>query len=252
MTRRPRSPLARFVALLRGAFAGWVRQREQRSPGAVYEDAIQERTRHYAQLKRAVAGILYMRNKLEGEIEELRAELARTHGEIRAAVRDGRDAQAITLIEHKHAVSEDLERAEQEIEKIRAEAGEAKDNLVRFRDEIRGLEREKVRMQATLANAHARRRIHEALEGFSLDGEMRALESVREYVARVRTEGNLDEELGDAGLAARIRRIREDSRQDAARQELEELKRSLRPQVLAADAGAIPLPGSRTAAPAEA
>jgi phage shock protein A len=252
MTRRPRSPIGRFFALLRGGFAGWVRRREQRSPSAVYEDAIQERTRHYADLKRAVAGILYMRNKLDGEIGELRAELARTHEEIRAAVRTGRDGQAISLIEHKHAVAEDLARAEQEIEKVRSEADEAKGNLVRFRDEIRGLEREKVRIQATLANAHARRRIQEALEGFSLDGEMRALESVREYVARVRTEGHLDEELGDEGLAARIRRIRKDSSEDAARQELEELKRSLRPQVLPADASAIPLPESRTAAGVEA
>ena len=35
---------------------------------AVYEQAIDERTRQYRQLKEAVAGILYMRNKLEAEI----------------------------------------------------------------------------------------------------------------------------------------------------------------------------------------
>ena len=65
---RPRSPLARLFALIRGGFASFVREREERSPKAVYEQAILERQRHYAELKRAVAGILYMRNKLDGEI----------------------------------------------------------------------------------------------------------------------------------------------------------------------------------------
>ena len=70
MGNRNRSLLGRFVALIRGNLLGWMRDREERSPRAVYEQAIQERTRHYADLKRAVAGILYMRNKLEAEITE--------------------------------------------------------------------------------------------------------------------------------------------------------------------------------------
>jgi phage shock protein A len=82
--------------------------------------------------------------------------------------------------------------------------------------------------------------VREALDGLSLDGELRALESVREHVARVRSEGRLDAELGDAGLAARLREIRADSRDDAARRELEELKRRLRPATLAAEIEVTP------------
>lgn len=242
MESRPRSILGRFVALVRGALAGWVRDREQRSPRAVYEEAIHERTRHYAELKRAVAGILYMRNKLEGEMRQVREELARLHEDIRGALRRGDDEAALALIGRKQTLSEELERTEEEIEKIRAEAEEAKVNLVRFRGEIRALEREKVRMLASLANARARRRIQEAFEGFSLEGEMRALESVREYVARIRTEGRLDQELGDSGLQERIREIRAESRSEAARRELAELKRRLRPPALAPESATLEMP----------
>jgi phage shock protein A len=235
MSRRPRSILSRFFALVRGSLRGWVRDREEQSPRAVYEEAIVDRTRHYADLKRAVAGILYMRNKLDGEIHEVRNALAQIHEDIRIALRKGDDAAALALVRRKQGFVAELERAEQEVDHIRAEAEEAKGNLVRFRDEIRNLEREKVRMLATLANANARRRIQETLDGFSVEGEMRALESVREYVARVRTEGRLEEEIdaSDTGLQHRIREIRADAQEDAARRELQELKHRMEPAVLA-------------------
>ena len=113
---------------------------------------------------------------------------------------------------------------------MRSEAEEAKVNLVRFRDEIRSLVREKSRMLATLANAQARRRIQQALEGLSVDAEMKALETVREHIARISTEGRLDRELGDDGLRTRLRAIRDEAREEAARRELDELKRQLLPQ----------------------
>jgi phage shock protein A len=85
-------------------------------------------------------------------------------------------------------------------------------------------------MLATLANAQARRRIQRALEGLSVDAEMKALESVREHIARVATEGTLDRELGaDPALRTRLRAIRDEAREEAARKELAELKRDLLP-----------------------
>jgi len=109
-------------------------------------------------------------------------------------------------------------------------------NLVRFREEIRGLVREKSRMLATLANAQARRRIQEALEGLSVDADMRALESVREHVARLSTEGSLERELGDPGLRTRLRAIHDEAREEAARSELAEIKQQLLPEAAAAAA----------------
>ncbi len=80
----------------------------------MYERAIAERTRQYGELKRAVAGVLYMRNKLEGEIRERRVEIARTQGDICRAVKRGDDEAALELISHKDGFVEDLERAERE------------------------------------------------------------------------------------------------------------------------------------------
>ena len=172
-----------------------------------------------------------MRNKLEAEIVDRRAEIARMHEDIRRAVRRGQDDISLTLISQKQSLMEDLERSEREFEGLRAEAEEAKANLVSFREEIRSLVHEKGRMLATLANAQARRRIQEALEGLSVDAEMKALEGVREHIARISTEGNLDRELGGDQML-RLREIRDEARSDAARRELDEFKRQLRPQAL--------------------
>ncbi len=229
---RPRGLLGRFSNLIRGLFSTWIKDRERRSPRAVYEQAINERILQYRQLKEAVAGILYMRNKIEGEIHERRAEITRLHDDIRRAVRRGDDRTSVTLIAHKQVQSEELERAEQELQTVRNEAEEAKRNLVCFREEIRALERERGRVLATLANAHARRRIQEALEGMSVDADMRALEGVREHAARLSTEGQLARELGSDGQQARLREIRREARLEAARRELEVIKNELEPRVI--------------------
>jgi len=226
---RPRGLFGRLRNLLRGIFSVWIRDSEIQNPRAVYEQAIHERTRQYHQLKEAVAGILYMRNKLEAEITDRRAEIARLHDDLRRAVRRGSDDTSLALISRKQSLVEELEHAERELEGVRSEAEEAKLNVVRFRDEIRSLVHEKSRMLATLANAQARRRIQQALEGLSVDAEMRALESVREHIARLSTENGLERELGDASLRTRLRAIRDEAREEAARRELSELKRQMLP-----------------------
>ena len=95
---RPQGIFGRLRNLLRAVFAGWVRDGEIQNPRAVYEQAINERTRQYRQLKEAVAGILYMRNKLDAEIVERRAEIARLHDDVRRAVRRGHDDLSVKLI----------------------------------------------------------------------------------------------------------------------------------------------------------
>ena len=54
---------------------------------------------------------------------------------------------------------------------------------------------------------------------------------MRDYVARVASETELERELGtDSDSRRRVRAIRDDVRHEAARRELEELKRSLAPR----------------------
>jgi phage shock protein A len=230
-TQRRRGLLGRLKGLLEGLFATWVRDRETRSPEAVYEQAIRERTRQYRELKQAVSGILYMRHKLEREIRERRTELTRLQADIARAVRRGDDEVALVLIPQKESLVQELQRVEEEVKQVRDEVEGAKANLIRFRSAIRSLEREKVRALATLANAQARWRIQEALRGLSVDSEMEALESVREHISRLVAENRLDGELEDAGLQARMQEIREEARTEAARRELDELKRRLLPVI---------------------
>jgi phage shock protein A len=241
---RPQGLLARFGSLLRGVFSVWIRDRENRSPEAVYEQAIAERTRQYRELKDAVAGILYMRNKIQAEITERRADIARLHDDIRRAIRKSQDDLAVTLIAHKQGLFEELERSEQELQGVRSEADEAVRNLARFREEIRGLIREKGHALATLANARARRRLQQALEGLSVDAEMSALESVREYISKMASSNELDREVGDANMRSRLREIRDEARRDAALSELEQLKRDMANRVLeerASRQGGVPI-----------
>jgi phage shock protein A len=234
---RSASLIGRVRSLLRGLFSVWIRDRELESPEAVYEQAIRGRMKQYRELKSAVAGILFMRGKLEGEINERRAEIARLHDEIRRALNREDEDSCLTLIAHKQSLFEDLERAESELDAVRVQADEAKANLVRFREEIRGLVREKGRMVATLANAKARRRLQAAIDGLSVDAEMDALEGVREEIARMTAEGDLDRELGDAAIRGRMHDFRDQARRDAARSELEQMK-------LQMTSHAIPVMGS--------
>jgi len=204
--RQSRSLAGRLRNLIHGILAVWIRDSERQNPRAVYEEAIHQRTRQYRELKEAVAGILYMRNKLEAEIVERRADIARLHDDVRRAVRLGQDELSVPLIARKQLLLEDLERAERDLEGVRSEAEEAKSNLVRFRHEIRELVQEKSRMLATLANAQARRRMSEAIEGLSVDADMKALEGVRDHIARITTEGALEREIGDATVRRGPRR----------------------------------------------
>ena len=229
---------ARLRSLFRGNFSIWLRDKELDSPQAVYEQAIAERVRQYRELKNAVAGILYMRGKLESEVTERRAEIARLHDDVRRAVRRGHDELSLSLIERKQALFEELERSESDLQTVRSEAEEAKNNLMRYREEIRSLVREKGRMLATLANAKARRRLQVAIEGLSVDAEMDALESVREQVSRMVVEGQIDEEIGDdAGLRVRLREFRDEARNEAARRELDQLKDEMASSTLPASIG---------------
>jgi phage shock protein A len=229
MRKQSRGLFGRIRNLMRGMMSVWMRDTERDNPRAVYEQAINERTDQYRELKEAVAGILYMRNKLEAEITERRAEIARLFDDVRRSIRSGNDDTSVHLIAQKQLLMEDLERAECELEGVRSEADEAKTNLVRFREEIRELVNEKSRMLATLASAQTRRRISEAIDGLSVDADMRALESVREHIARIATETSLDREIGADQVRTRIRSIRDEVRGESARRELAELKQQLEP-----------------------
>lgn len=225
---RPRGALARVFHHLSSSIHGWVRRREHENPRDVYEQAIEGRLRRYAELKEAVAGVLYLRNKLEAEIRDRRGEIARLASDAERAVRRGDESLAVAIVTHRHELEADLTRAEGELEGLRNEADAAKDNLLHFREEIRSLEREKGRALAVWAGARMRRQVRAAIDGMSVDADVRALEGVREHVAKLATEAHLDGELARGSeLGVRLAEIRGEARHEAARQEVEAIKQRL-------------------------
>jgi phage shock protein A len=204
-----------------------------RHPGAVYEAAIQQRIEQYGKLRRAAAGVLYMRGKVGGELEQRSKTLAQLHDELGAAVYRDDDGLALMLIERKAALDTDIERLTKELGEVTAEAEIAKKNLITFRNDIAQLRDEKMRMLARWANARARRQYHETMNGLaSSEADISALAEVREHINRLVAEVQLSREFGDADLEQRLSAIREAEAESSARTQLLEMKRARRRTLL--------------------
>lgn len=225
--------MARLRNLVRGIMGGWVRGTEHRHPGAVYEAAIQQRIGHYGKLRQAAAGVLYMRGKLSGELEQRSGALTRLHSELAAAVDNDDDGVALMLIDRKAALEADIERLTRELKEVTAEADLAKKNLITFRNDIAHLRDEKVRMIARWANAKARRQFQETLNGLaSSDADIGALAEVRDHINRLVAEVQVSRDFGDADLEQRLNAIREAGAESSARTQLREMKRARRRTLL--------------------
>jgi phage shock protein A len=217
---------ARVQNLVRGVMAQWLGRREERHPGAVYEAAIHERMEQYVKLREAAAGVLYMRSKLSKELQLRSTELTRLRNQLEIAVDLDDDAAALALIGRRDASAAEVERLTAELTDLTAEADTAKKNLTAFQSEITRLRDEKVRMMARLANAKARLRLQETLNGLSPDADIRALEAVRDHINRLVSEVQVARDAGDPELERRLGNIRDAEAHAAARAQLDELKRS--------------------------
>lgn len=223
--------ITRLVNLIRGTTAQWLGRRERRNPEAVYENAIEQRLAQYGRLREAAAGVLYLRSKLAAEMEQRAKDLRAVNRQLELAVEGDDDDIAIALIRRRDVLVADVERVTAELGDLTREAETAKKNLILFQDQIVRLREEKVRMTARLANARARLRLQETLNGLSPEADIRALEAVRDYVNRISTEVQLSQELGDGELDKKLADIRETEADAGARAQLEEMKRA-RPRKL--------------------
>jgi phage shock protein A len=212
--------------LIRGVLGQWLGRREQRNPEAVYEAAIQERLEQYGKLRQAAAGVLYARTKLSKEMQLKSAELARVDKQLDIAVDHDDDAAALVFISRRDALHADVERLTGELSELTGEAETAKKNLIAFQQEIARLREEKVRMIARLANAQARLRLQETLNGLSTDADIRALEGVRDHINQLVAEVQVARDTSDTDLERRLGKIREAEADSAARAQLDELKRA--------------------------
>ncbi len=217
---------SRISNLWSGFLSLFIGNIEKENPEAVYEAAIQARKKKYDELKKAVSGIIVLRNKLSKELDEKTSELNELDGQIRVAVEQDEDEVALVLLQRKEDAEKRVASIEGELEQARTDAEAAKASIVTFQAEIEKLQREKAATLARLETAEARIKIQETLDGMSLDADIQALDNVRDHVARKQAEADVNSELGDAEIGSKLKKIQAQAGTATARNKLEALKRA--------------------------
>ena len=159
----------------------------------VFGEALSVQARRHAEMKQAAAGLLYVRNKLEVDLLEHRAEESRASTP-KFARKSGRQSGAGAGLDSDQDAS--LRGARPARERARGAPGRGGGGeaaVPRLPEELRSLEREKLRAVATLQGARLRRRL-EKLSALD-DRAPRPLEAVRSEVARLLSESHLEREL---------------------------------------------------------
>lgn len=217
---------SRLGNLWRGFLSLWIEGVEAEHPEAVYEAAIEARVKQYGDLKKAVSGMVYLRNKLSAELEKKTHDLNEVNAQIPVAVQSGEDDVALVLLEKKETLTNEIAGLKGELERAQAQAEEAKSSLLSFQGEINKLKAEKDQMLAKRANAEARIKIQESLEGLSMDADIKALDGVRESIHKLSAEADVTKEIGDQSLDKKLQNIKAKTASASARAQLEALKQA--------------------------
>lgn len=228
----------RLANLWKGFLSLWVSNIETKNPEAVYEAAIEERIRKHKELKKAVSGIVYLRNKTSAELETKEKELKEIMTQLPVAIEEGEDEVALVLIQKKDSLTSDIGELTGQLSKIKDQADDAKSGLLAFQAEIEKLKREKDEMLAKKANAEARISIQETLNGLSTDADIKALDNVREHVNKLQAEADIGAEIEGDSLDAKLAKIKEKAGQSGARSQLDAMKAQMAAKKAAA-AGAV-------------
>lgn len=219
--------LNRVANLWNGFWGLFLTSTEQKNPEIVYEAAISARIAQHAQLKKAVAGIIYLRNRTAADLSMKSEQLQDVFAQIPVAIESGDDDVAMVLLQHKNELEPAILALQTELEKIQKQADEAKDSLIAFRADIEKLRREKDEMLAKKATAEARIQIQETLDGLSTDADIKALENVRESINKKAAEADVGSEINGSSLDVRLKKIKAKTGDATARLQLEEMKRSM-------------------------
>ncbi len=229
----------RIANLWNGFWGLFISRAEQRNPELVYQAAIDEGVRKHRELKKAVSGIVYLRNKLSGELESKERELAETNAQLPVAVESGDDDVAVVLLQRKAELEKAITDVRTELDKVSAQAEDAKQGLVQFQAAIEKLKRERDEMLAKKATAEARIQIQESLDGLSTDADMKALDNVREGIHKLQAQADVGSEIKGDSLDAKLKKVREKTADATARNQLDELKKQLAAQKAAAQGASI-------------
>ena len=178
----------------------------------------------YSALKRATAAIIRRREELAERLQTQQKELAQVSGDLSTAVETNQDDLAVVLIQKKNQLEASIAELQADADTAAKDADSAKQSLLSVQNEIKKLKAEKETMVAKLESAQARMRIQDQLEGLSVDAEVQALDNVRTHIKTQVAQANLNKELGETDLDARLKTLRNASGDVTAKQQLNEMK----------------------------
>ncbi len=225
----------RLSNLWNGILGRWISTKETNNPEAVYETAIDERIKRHRELKKAVSGIVYLRNKLTAELETQERDLQEVHAQLPVAIEAGDDEVALLLITKKNTLEASIAQTRLDLDKVSTQAKDATETLISFQGEIEKLKRERDEMLAKRATAQARIQIQETLDGLSTDADIKALQNVRENIHKLQAEADVGTEIKQDSLDARLAKVKVKTQDAAAQLQLEELKKQMAARTTAAE-----------------
>ena len=216
----------RLGNLWKGFISLWISDVEKKHPEIAYENAINSMVEKYAQLKKATASIIRRREELEQRLTAKSKELTQVEADLNTAVDTNQQDLGMILIQKQKQLAEEVASLKGDLTQAQNDADSAKASLVQVQAEIKKLKAEKDQMLAKMASAQARVRIQEQLEGLSVDNEVKALEGVREHIKTTIAQANLNSELQETDVDARLRKLRESTGDATAKSEWERLKQA--------------------------
>lgn len=202
---------------------------EQRNVAAVYEAAIENAVKHTAEFQERLAGLVVQRDRASEELATHETELRRVAAGVEGAVAEDDDDTALVLLARKDELLSAIDATSRRVTELTERVEEAKQNLAELRAGVPALRREKEQAVANHALAEARIEIQEATTGLSDQAHHRGLDSVRESIGRLERAANpgyLDSE-GES-VRGRAEAMGRKAKEDAARAQLEAMKRQLR------------------------
>ena len=210
----------RISNVFKGKASNAVSNIEKNNPEAVYEAAITERTKQYAELKSAAAELVMLRDKTRDKLATNEREMATVEPAEMIAVQEGEEEAALALLEQKQRLESEITTQRRDLEDYTARATETTDGLRAFQAEISKIKREKTAMHSRTSNAEARLDIQNSLEGISTDASTAGLANVRESIGRMAAGADID-----SPIPARVSQA--NLAQSQARAQLAALKRQM-------------------------
>jgi phage shock protein A len=215
---------SRVRNLWKGFLSIWISDVEKKHPEIAYENAINSMIEKYTTLKKATAAIIRRREEIEARLADRSRELAQIEADLNTALETNQQDLGLVLIQKQKALGDEVTGLKADLETAKTDADSAKASLMQVQGEIKKLKAEKDNMLAKMASAEARIRIQEQLEGLSVDGEVKALDGVREHIKNTIAQANLNKEIGDTDLDSRLKALRNQSGEVTAKSEWERMQ----------------------------